>query len=240
MTSNGHWTHRLSEYLDDELAPLEREACGAHLDGCAECARTLEELRAVVTEAGQLPDQPPPRDLWAGIESRLQPRTEGADSDVVALTPRTRPGRVTLTVPQLMAAAIALVAFSASAVWVLVPEGAAGPAMAGGEVAEGSALGSAGAAGQPTLVAPVTFAVAYEQAISELELELEQRRALLDPETVRVVEANLAIIDEAITEANQALTRDPSSGFLQTHLANTMRQKVDLLRRVAAIEQKGS
>lgn len=237
MTNSNHWTHRLSEYLDDELAGGERVACESHLDECIECAAVLEELRAVVDGATNLPDHPPERDLWAGIESRLPPRGGVASGGVIPLasrSPRGRGRRLAVSVPQLVAAAIALVVLSAGSVWVLLPGSSAAPSVAG-PVEEGAPAGSPGA-----VAAPVAFAAAYEQAVSELELELEQRRALLDPGTVRVVEENLAIIDGAIVEANQALARDPSSGFLQTHLATAMRQKVDLLRRVTAIEQKGS
>ena len=35
MTDN--WTARLSEYLDETLAPTERQALAAHLTGCAGC-----------------------------------------------------------------------------------------------------------------------------------------------------------------------------------------------------------
>lgn len=236
MTSSDHWTHRLSEYLDDELAEGERAACRAHLDECAGCAAVLEELRAVVDGAANLPDHLPERDLWEGIESRLLPRGALADGGVIPMARRTSDDgrrRLVVSVPQLIAAAVALVVLSAGSVWLLVPGSASAPSMAGPseEVVPAEA---------PSTAAPVAFAAAYEQAISELELELEQRRALLDPETVRVVEENLAIIDGAIGEANEALARDPSSGFLQTHLASAMRQKVDLLRRVTAIEQKGT
>jgi hypothetical protein len=76
----------------------------------------------------------------------------------------------------------------------------------------------------------------YEGAVRELQAEFQRRRATLDPETVRVVTENLAIIDTAIEEARAALAEDPSSSFLQTHLASAMRQKVELLSRVATIE----
>ena len=69
---NAHWTERLSEYLDGDLSPAERETCEAHLDACADCARLLEELKSVVAEAGALPLVPPPAGLWDAIESRLE------------------------------------------------------------------------------------------------------------------------------------------------------------------------
>jgi len=54
----------------------------------------------------------------------------------------------------------------------------------------------------------------------------------LDTATVRIVRKNLAVIDRAISEARMALRNDPGNAYLNLHLANTMRRKVDLLRRV--------
>jgi hypothetical protein len=50
--------------------------------------------------------------------------------------------------------------------------------------------------------------------------------------TVRVVRENLAIIDRAIADARIALQKDPGNAYLNFHLAQTMRRKVELLRRV--------
>lgn len=240
-----HWIDRLSEHLDGDLSAAERAECGAHLAECPRCAGALEELRAVVAQASLLPDLPPGRDLWPGIESRLTPRAsrgsrgsrgsraatapaDGVDDGIIPLRWRRR---VAVTIPQLAAAAIALVVFSVGAMWLALG-GAAGPDPA---VSAGPA-GAAGPGGAPQIV----FAAAYNQAIAELEVEFDRRRSELDPETVRVVEENLAIIDAAILDAGRALEADPASGFLNTHLANAMRQKVDLLRRVAVIERTES
>lgn len=223
-----HETARLSDYMDGELTAAERAEVETHLADCPECAATLDELRTVVREAGTLPELPPEGDLWPGIEARLTPRgtrTAGdpaaADPDVV---PIARARRVVMTVPQLIAAAIALVLFSASAVWMAV----------GGSAEPGSS--PVATAPQSAPVTTVTF-TQFDQAMTTLEQEYRSRRSELDPETIRVVERNLAIIDQAIGEARDALASDPSSGFLSAHLANAMRQKMDLLRRAATIAQ---
>lgn len=218
MTSE-HDTARLSDYLDGELSAPERAELEAHVAECTTCARTLTELGAVVEAADRLPAIPPEADLWPGIEARLSPRGE-ASADVVPLSRH----RVAMTIPQLAAAAVALVLFAASAVWLAI----------GGEA--GSSPGSVvlPEAGTPTTA--VAFAD-FDQAIDALEEEYRTRRESLDPETIRVVERNLAIIDQAIGEAREALAADPSSGFLSSHLADAMRQKLDLLRQAAMIAQ---
>ncbi len=71
-----------------------------------------------------------------------------------------------------------------------------------------------------------------DAAIADLQTELTQNESRLDTSTVRVVRQNLAIIDRAIADARAALQKDPSNTYLNLHLADTMRRKVDLLRRV--------
>lgn len=242
MTSD-HWLERLSEYLDGDMSAADRGACAAHLDRCRECVTALEEVREIVAGAALLPDIPPERDLWPQIEGRLEPRvmvegqdgpsgafagsTESIASDgsarVIPLRPRTR--RVEVGIPQLIAAGIALVLFSASAVYVSV---APGP---------GAARAPLAAAAPTATATPVLFTAEYEALVTDLQAEFLRRRDQLDPETVRVVEQNLMIIDRAINEARQALVEDPASGFLNTHLAGAMKRKVDLLRQAAVIQQ---
>ena len=65
------WTDRLSEYVDGELDPAERAALEVHLQLCAGCAATVEELRAVLLRAGALQAIAPEADLWPGIEARI-------------------------------------------------------------------------------------------------------------------------------------------------------------------------
>lgn len=209
------WTDRLSEYLDDSLSVGERRELEAHLDRCEECSRALEELRAVVARAGSLDDTPPERDLWPGIAAQIA----GRGVSPVSIHER-RPRRrrvVTLSIPQLVAAALALFMVGAGSVM-----------LAGGVARDGNV--GVGGVSQSIPAAPVSSAE-YDAAVRELEQVLQQRRSILDPATVAVVERNLETIDRAIAEARVALADDPSNTYLNTHLARTMRQKVDLLRR---------
>ena len=71
--------------------------------------------------------------------------------------------------------------------------------------------------------------------IDELQLALRDHRAQLDTTTVRVLEENLATIDRAIAEAQEALAADPANHYLNAHLAATLRTKVRLLNRATAL-----
>jgi hypothetical protein len=89
----------------------------------------------------------------------------------------------------------------------------------------------------PSAAAPVAMlaaydAVAYEQAVGELQLILEAMRDQLQPGTVAVLEANLEIIDQAITDSRAALAADPANDHLHRHLAANLQTKLQLLRMV--------
>ena len=71
MTVPDPWLERLSEFLDEDLAPAERVACEAHLAGCERCRELLDDLVRVRRAARALPERGPERDLWPGIEGKL-------------------------------------------------------------------------------------------------------------------------------------------------------------------------
>ena len=80
----------------------------------------------------------------------------------------------------------------------------------------------------------------YDEAIADLLRTLDAERPQLDPETVRVLEKNLAAIDEAIEQCRRALLADPSNVYLNTHLADSRQRKLVLLRRATALATQGS
>lgn len=224
-----HRTDRLSEYLDGTLSEREAARVEDHLAECPACAGTLAELRQVVEAARALPDEAPVPDLWPAIEARLPARTaDGVTPRVVPIgrgSDRAR-RRVTLSVPQLLAAGIALAVMSAGGAWVALHGGPADPATS-----------APVAATAPPAAGSVVLTAGWETAVAELELEFEGRRGELDAETILVVERNLAIIDQAIEQARLALEADPSSGFLNGYVAEAMRRKVDLLRQATRIHR---
>lgn len=218
------FTNRLSDYLDDELPPHEREALEGHLVTCQECTETLTELRRVIGRARALDDRPTSGDLWPAIARRIA--REAAESEVVDLgTRRSRHGLV-LSLPKLAAAAVALMAVSGGSVWLAMRD----PAVVTLPVAEGP--GDPGTVVRPASRFP---SERYDLAVADLERALEEGRGRLDSSTVRVIEQNLALVDRAIQQARAALTADPSSVYLNGHLADAMQRKLQLLRRAASL-----
>jgi len=212
------WSEKLSEYLDGELFDAERAALESHLAVCNDCARTLEELKAVVGRAATLGDQPPTADLWHGIAERLDP------GGVVPIARRHR-RTISLTIPQLAAAAVAAIMLSVTSALIAV--------RARSSTGEPVAMT---VEAQPIVPAIAGFdALRYDAAVFSLERALAAGRDQLDSTTVRVLEENLSIIDGAIADARAALAADPGNPYLNSHLAQTMLRKAALLKQVAAL-----
>jgi anti-sigma factor RsiW len=223
------WTARLSDYVDDELAPAEREALERHLAECTACEATVAGLRRVKLRAGALAERGPQHDLWPAIAGRIGL----ASGELEVVTPRRVPARrwaFTLSLPQLAAAAVLLLAVGAGATWLSL----------------GTSQRPAAAVARPSIgPAPVTaerFAGsgAYQAAIADFQRVLDAHRSQLDTATVRVIEESLRTIDRAIARAEAALAADPSDAYLNAHLAETMRQKLELMRRAALVASRAS
>ena len=217
---NDQWTNQLSGYLDGGLASNERGALEAHLAGCAACRATLAELERVVARAQALEDRPPMNDLWSGIAERIGITNGQA---VVSLDARRARRRLSVSIPQALAAGVALMIVSAGAAWFALRPDTPVPQV----LVEGMS---------PTNGPNVRNATTnYDLAVADLERTLEAGRDRLDSTTIRVIEDNLALIDRAIAQARAALTADPANAYLNHHLADTMRRKLQLLRRANSL-----
>lgn len=235
---NDDWTGRLSEYLDGELTPDERDAIERHLAGCDACAATLEELRRVVERARSLPPRAPAADLWGGIAERIDARA-AIDARVVPLRASAR-RRFSFTLPQLAAASVLLAVVSGGIAWRLSRHADLPPSLASADRRSlgegGQARPSADAPADTIRVEPVGLADAeYDSAVADLQRALRNGRGHLDPATIAIVEQNLKIIDRAIDQARQAVIDDPGNSYVTSHLVETRRKKLDLLRRAAAL-----
>jgi anti-sigma factor RsiW len=249
------WTDQLSDYLDGELPGGEHDALVAHLGNCAECTAVLNDLKRVVQQAQTVKARPPHSDLWTGIAARLDHTPSRGESVVARFVPR-QPRRFAFTLPQLSAAAALLVAVSGGAAWKLgqarvtpvshdAKTDASAPATASPGVDASKAapsaavvlpaVDSAAATDGGRVVAVGLADPQYDAAVADLEKALKDGRGRLDASTVSVVEHNLQIIDLAIDQARQALGADPANSYLNGHLVEARRRKLDLLRRAAAL-----
>jgi anti-sigma factor RsiW len=241
------WIDRLSDYVSGELSPEAHADVEGHLSECGGCRRTLEELQAVIAAAAELGELEPPRDLWGGIAATIgAPRPSVGSEDKVIAFPARSPGldgleesgsrravdgwRIAFSMPQLLAASVALVAISSLATW------AAAPAQRGAPVAEALPATPETVLMAETAAPPPALA----QELEVLERALAETRTVLDPNTVRVLERNLAVIELAIDESRQALAQDPENEFLAEHLERVYERKLAFLQEATRVAEWSS
>lgn len=167
----------------------------------------------LMARAGELQqDVAPPRDLWPGIQARLD---EG----------ERRPAPWSFGWPAALAAGFLVAAVSALLTWGLLRE----PAPVAGTLAGGA---------EPAQFVPVAYGpnsgigAAQLAARDELLPEFRRRFGQLAPATQAVVLKNLAVMQQAADEIDAALAADPASGLLNEMLAGTYRQELGLYSRV--------
>lgn len=214
----------LQEWIDGTLSAREADRVADHVAACAACREEAARVRGLLAALGSLPRaMATPESVRAGARARAL-GSGAAGPHVVPAGSRRGGSRAGLRRAGLAAAAVALVAIGAAAGLLLGPDGeppADRPGLASG-------------AGSPAPISdPAVRRVTddYDRAVADLAAELETRRAGLDPETVRIVEESLRIIDGALREARVALAADPSDPVLRDLVVAGYQQKLDLLRR---------
>ena len=200
---------QLNDYADGVLSSADADGVRNHIAGCDVCAREVEQLTAIKTSVAALPLQIQPErdlraDIWEQIERPRHTRTIWS-------------ARYTLA-----AAAVLLIAFSSLVTLAIVRSG------------ERAEIG-ADYRNSVRLVGRDSEALqrAYSEEVQELEMILRKSRGSLAPETVRIMEENLEIIDTAIREARSALEADPNSDMLVDLLRSAYERKLELLRQAA-------
>lgn len=212
---------RLMSYLERDLDAATRAAMDQHRVDCARCDALVRDLESVAEQARALPPLAPPRDLWEGINARLEtPVIPIATAPVIGA----RAPRRSVSLRVFAIAATVLIAVSSTITWQLTRSDS---------VADSTAVAATSAG---TAVVPVmNVDVVYEREIAALRTIVNERFAELDSATVSVLRSNLEIIDRAIEDSRAALEKDPASRVLSTTLDRALESKLQLMRRVALL-----
>jgi len=207
---------RLDDLLDGQLSESTRREVEAHLETCDACRVALATRRELLDEVAALPRRvEPSRELWPDIRSRLEEReARGRAGSLRALA---------------AAAMVALVAGAAAlTLWL----------WADGDPTEASrSADRAGAGDDPVALVGDWRSVEreYAGAAEELQQTLEEIGDELSPETRRIVERNLEVIDAAIAESRAALEGDPANRELARALRSAWSSKVEMLQYVTRL-----
>lgn len=225
----------MTDHLHTPGHDLEREA---HRASCAECAATWAALEGIAAEARRLPLLTPSRDLWSGIEARIAGAALPSAGAAAAPAQVRRAWFARPGFRYAMAASL-LVAATAGITWSIARSGLGAPDAAPLTARAAAPDPAGGPSPSPRAVAQLAAfdntVAGVDREVATLQAIVDERRDQLDPRTVAVLEANLALIDRAIAESRAALEADPASRFLAAQVARAYQSKLTLLRGAARL-----
>lgn len=164
-------------------------------------------------------DIQPSRDLWQGIEARLQAQAPARQPVAQSAWARSRKWQAL--------AAAAVIAALAVGVWI----GRTGlPGRSQGPLTASNPTNSAGRS-------PYIMGARYNNDRALLMKDLQAKLAALPPDTRAKVTASLQTIHDSMRDLEAALGRDPSNALLQELLVNTYQDEMQVL---TAVNQAGN
>jgi anti-sigma factor RsiW len=239
MTCADLQTDVLVDLVDGRLDVAEQRRVERHLDACAECRALVEDLRSIRAAAFMLDRHEPKTATWASLEAAIaaEPARRGRVFDMSLgrrLVRRSVGGGGSFSggIPVWLAAAAALIL---ATVIGLMPLMNRAPAPH-----DDSAAADPLAADAEVTVESVTaeFAAAekhYQKAIDDLQTIANKDTGELDPQVASVLQKNLTVIDQAISESRAALQSQPASSNAQNGLFDALRTKVALLQQTVEL-----
>jgi len=219
----------LGELVDGTLAPDRAGVVNAHVKSCVRCRAIVADFTAIRGAARTLEPQMPAAHVWTQIAATFEREQRHHAADVLpAKWWRLATGALAW---KPLVAAAAMVAILFGGTWLAWHDASS----RGGSVpATKQALSSSGASS--TIDSEVQLAEQhYSSAIGDLEKVTQAEGGSLDPATAKVMQANLAVIDEAIGQSREALKTEPASTAAQDSLFDALRSKVQLLQDTVAL-----
>lgn len=210
----------LVDLVDGRLDGAAQRNVERHLEACANCRALVEDLRIIRSSAFMLDRREPKPETWQKIQAAVAAEPRGR---VLAM-----PARANW--PVWIGAAAALILATVIGILPLMNREAEHDDAATTEAAEPAEV----------TVESVTaeFEAAekhYQKAIDDLQTIANKDTGELDPQVASVLQKNLTVIDQAITESRAALQSQPSSANAQSGLFDALRSKVALLQQTVEL-----
>ena len=221
----------LVDLVDGRLDPAKQREIERHLEACANCRSLVTDLRTIRAAAFMLDRREPPAALWPRIQAAVA--NEPSPKARVLIMP----GALRRSLgeggwPIWLGAAAALILATAIGLLPLINRQA--PHTAADDAAARDA--------RPTEVTVESVAAEfeaaeqhYQKAIDDLQTIASKDTGELDPQVAAVLQKNLSVIDQAITESRAALQAQPSSASAQDGLFGALRTKVALLQQTVEL-----
>jgi anti-sigma factor RsiW len=228
----------LVDLVDGRLEPAHQRDIERHLEACADCRALVTDLRSIRASAFMLDRREPPMALWTTLQAKVaaEPAPKGrllampaAVRRLVGGSPGGGGSLGDAGWPVWLGAAAALILATVIGLLPLLnrnaaPDAAAGAGSAPPEITVESVAAEFEAAEQH-----------YQKAIDDLQTIASKDTGELDPEVAAVLQKNLTVIDQAISESRVALRAQPSSTNAQDGLFNALRTKVALLQQTVEL-----
>jgi len=219
----------LVDLVDGRLDGAGQRSVERHLEGCENCRALVEDLRSIRAAAFMLDRREPKAETWSKVQAAIaaEPAPKGRLLDMSAAR---RSFRGT-NWPVWLGAAAALIL--ATMIGLL-------PLMSRPEPAHDDSAEATAADGTEATVESVTaeFEAAekhYQKAIDDLQTLASKDTGELDPQVASVLQKNLTVIDQAISESREALKAQPANASAQSGLFEGLRTKVALLQQTVEL-----
>jgi len=224
----------ITDYVDETLAPNQRDGVERHLAECRECRRLIDDFREIRRVAGTLDERQPPARAWARLERAIKIEQEhlGEASGRQPHGPRASRSAFRQWIGFAAAAAVLVIATVAGLRYLMVaPARPATPATAA-SAGDAPPTQASAAAVEAELRAAEEH---YDKAIKGLEQIASAEQGALDANTAATLQKNLAVIDQAINESRAAVIAQPSSEPARESLLESFRSKLALLQDTVAL-----
>jgi anti-sigma factor RsiW len=217
----------LVDLVDGRLDGAEQRDVERHLASCANCRALVEDMRSIRAAAFMLDRREPKAGTWAKVQAAIaaEPSPKGRLLDMSLGRRRFAGG-----LPVWLGAAAALIL---ATVIGLLPLLNRAPAA---HDDSGAAADAEPAATVESVTAEFEAAEKhYQKAIDDLQTIANKDTGELDPQVAAVLQKNLNVIDQAITESRDALRSQPASSTAQNGLFDALRTKVALLQQTVEL-----
>jgi anti-sigma factor RsiW len=215
----------LVDLVDGRLDGAGQRAIERHLEGCQNCRALVEDLRSIRAAAFMLDRREPKAETWSKVRAAIaaEPAPRGRLLEM---------GRRGVNWPLWLGAAAALVLATVIGLLPLMNR----PQTGHDDTAQKSASDPAAEVTVESVTAEFEAAEKhYQKAIDDLQTIANKDTGELDPEVAAVLQKNLTVIDQAITESREALRSQPSSTNAQNGLFDALRSKVALLQQTVEL-----
>jgi hypothetical protein len=220
----------LVDLVDGRLDGAGQRDVERHLEGCANCRALVEDLRTIRAAAFMLDRREPKAETWSKVQAAIaaEPAPKGRLLDMGSRR-MGRGGRTNWAV--WLGAAAALILATVIGLLPLMNRAETGH--------DDSAEAGAAAPGEVTVESVTAeFEAAerhYQKAIDDLQTIANKDTGELDPQVAAVLQKNLTVIDQAISESRDALKAQPANASAQSGLFEGLRTKVALLQQTVEL-----